>query len=132
MSVFVDTSGIITLMDRSQALCASAKQTWEALLGADEALVTSSYVLVETAALLQKRLGIEAVHEFSTRVRPLLEVVWVDEILHEAGIGHILAARKRDLSLVDCISFEIMRHQGITRAFAFDKHFDQRGFDRAR
>lgn len=126
MSVFVDTSGIIALMDRGQPLCPTATRTWEALVDAETQLLTSNYVIVETMALLQRRLGVEAVQEFLMRIHPLLEVVWVNEGLHEAGVGNVLAARRRDLGLVDCISFEIMRAHGITRAFAYDKHFDER------
>jgi len=33
-----------------------------------------------------------------------------------------------DISLVDCLSFEIMEAQEITYAFTFDKHFEDQGF----
>jgi predicted nucleic acid-binding protein len=36
----------------------------------------------------------------------------------------------RDLSLVDCVSFEIMRDLGIATTFSFDDHFAQQGFRR--
>jgi predicted nucleic acid-binding protein len=41
------------------------------------------------------------------------------------------SARRRDLSLVDCVSFEVMRRNGITRAFAVDRHFQELGFSDA-
>ena len=40
----------------------------------------------------------------------------------------VLAARRRDLSVVDCVSFEAMRRQHIVSAFAFDPHFGAQGF----
>ena len=35
-----------------------------------------------------------------------------------------LAARRREVSLVDRVSFEVMRRLGLTTAFAFDAHFN--------
>jgi predicted nucleic acid-binding protein len=40
----------------------------------------------------------------------------------------LLAASRRQLSLVDCASFEVMRRGELQRAFAFDKHFRERRF----
>jgi len=62
---------------------------------------------------------------------PLVEVVWVDEALHEAGLDLLLVRRKRLLSLVDAVSFVTMRRRGLAEAFAFDPHFEQEGFSLA-
>ena len=35
---------------------------------------------------------------------------------------------RRQLSLVDCISFDVMHRHGIRWAFAFDSHFKEQGF----
>jgi predicted nucleic acid-binding protein len=40
----------------------------------------------------------------------------------------MLTASKRNLSLVDCVSFEIMRALGIKTVFAFDPHFAEQGY----
>jgi len=40
----------------------------------------------------------------------------------------LLTAGRRELSLVDCVSFACMRRQGLTRAFHFDRHFREQGF----
>jgi len=59
---------------------------------------------------------------------PLLHIEWVDETLHQAGVVALLTANRRQLSLVDCISFETMRRLGLDTAFAFDQHFVEQGF----
>jgi len=33
---------------------------------------------------------------------------------------------------VDCVSFELMRRLGLARAFCFDSHFDEQGFETIR
>jgi len=35
----------------------------------------------------------------------------------------------KEWSLVDCISFIVMRERGIKQALTFDRHFEQAGFD---
>jgi predicted nucleic acid-binding protein len=57
-----------------------------------------------------------------------LSTVYVDEVLHRTVVATILAARKRDVSLLDLVSFEVLRRLGITTAFTFDDHFNQFGF----
>jgi predicted nucleic acid-binding protein len=52
----------------------------------------------------------------------------VDPDLHDRAISAMLAARRRDVSLVDWTSFELMRHHGIKSAFAFDSDFTDQGF----
>ncbi len=59
---------------------------------------------------------------------PILQVEWVDKALHERAMAILLAAGRRDLSLVDCVSFETMRRLGLTEVFTFDAHFAQQGF----
>lgn len=41
----------------------------------------------------------------------------------------VLIAARRGLSLVDYTSFEIMRREHLNRAFAFDRHFREHGYD---
>lgn len=44
------------------------------------------------------------------------------------GEEAVLAAGRRSLSLVDCVSFAAMRQYGIREAFTFDCHFGEHGF----
>lgn len=128
MSVFIDTSAFLAVLDSDDSHHGKAKAAWLKLLDSDETLITSSYVLVETIALLQNRLGMEAVRVFQEDVVPVLNLLWVDESTHTAGMSALLAAKRRKLSLVDCVSFEAMRHSGAKTAFTFDGHFREQGF----
>jgi len=128
MTVFVDTSGFYAVFDRDDANHAEAKSAWTRLVQGENILLTNNYVLVETAALLQHRLGIAAVRVFQEDVMPLLQVNWISEQRHRAGMDAALAAGRKKLSLVDCVSFATMRENGVRLAFCFDAHFREQGF----
>ena len=65
---------------------------------------------------------------FESDILPIIEIVWVDETIHMQGMSARLVANRRNLSLVDCTSFEIMRHLGLDTTFSFDPHFSEQGF----
>lgn len=126
---FVDTSALYAVFDSRDAGHIVSAGAWEELSSSDVPLFASSYVLVETTALLQNRLGVRAVDAFYTHVVPWLHVTWVDDSLHAQGIAGLLAAGRRDLSLVDCTSFALMRALGLRRVFSLDAHFRDQGFE---
>lgn len=129
MMVFVDTSAIYAVLYEPDNNHAAAVDVFARLIDGGEGLVTTNYVVVETIALLQRRLGIVAARAFVEDMLPLMDVVWVSEREHHAATAAMLAANRRDLSLVDCSSFEAMREHGIRTAFCFNAHFREQGFN---
>ncbi len=127
--VFVDTSALYALLDRDDRHHAEAERAWRALLAPDSGLVTHSYVLVESTALVQRRLGPQAVRGLHTDLPRPIATVWVDQRLHELAVAALLGSERRDVSLVDRVSFELMRQAGIEKAFAFDPGVAHEGFD---
>jgi uncharacterized protein len=127
--VFVDTSAIYAVFDSSDRWHDAASRQWRDLTKADVPLHTSNYVVVELSTLLQMRLGVSAAEALSIYVVPWLHVVWVDATTHDKAMAGVLAARRRDLSLVDCTSFAIMRSLGLRKVFTFDPHFAEQGFE---
>jgi len=126
---FVDTAALLALLDGDDRYHQAAAATWRSLLAQDAVLVTTNYVLIETYALVQRRFGMEAVRILSQDFVPLLDIDWLNEEIHNASVAALLTAGRRQLSLVDCTSFEAMRRRGLTQAFTFDAHFAERGFE---
>lgn len=126
--VFVDTSAIVALLVRTDAAHNVARAGFAELRQRDAALVTTSYVLVESYALLGRRVGLEAVEALSRSLGPLFETVWVDAQLHEQALDWLLARKQRDLSLVDAVSFAVIRARRIDQVMAYDRHFAAEGF----
>ncbi len=128
MTSFVDTSALFALLDRDDANHGRAARFLREA-EPQERLLTHSYVLVETTALTHARLGVAAVRALHLDLGPLLDVEWVGEPVHRAAMTALIAAGRRRVSLVDRVSFEVMRAQGVERAFAFDPNFRREGFD---
>lgn len=128
MTLFVDTSALYALMDRNDPNHVSAKRFW-AELDPDEMPLTHNYVLLETTALVRRRLGLEALRALVDDLILPISAVFVDRAVHDAALSAVLAAQQRQLSLVDMVSFEVMRRAGAHTAFAFDEHFARFGFE---
>ncbi len=130
--VLVDTSAMYAVLDADDANHPEAARRWDRLLDAvaegSRTGCTHSSVVVETSALVQRRLGMDAVRELHDRALPVLSVHWVDAELHARAVSALLAADRRDVSLVDWTSFELMRARGITEVLAFDDDFARQGF----
>lgn len=128
MSILVDTSAFICVLDADDPRHKEARRTWESLIDGDETLVATNYIVLETCAVLQRSCGMEAVRIFLVELLPAVSIEWVDATIHHAGTAAFLAAMRRTLSLVDCVSFDAMRQRGLTRVFAYDRHFKEQGF----
>jgi predicted nucleic acid-binding protein len=129
MNVFIDTSALLAVLDADDANHAAARPFWESIVSSGDTLVSHNYVLVETSALALRKLGLEALRVLERDIVPILRVVWVTGDIHGSAASAQLAASRRSLSLVDCVSFEIMRRSGIRTAFSFDRHFREHGYE---
>jgi predicted nucleic acid-binding protein len=129
MMVFVDSSAFLALLNRADRHHPSAAAAWEGLLSDPVDLRTSNYVVLETAATVQRRFGVAAARAFLLDLVSSVFIDWVSPELHDAGVSGVLVATRRDLSIVDCVSFELMRELGIETAFTFDAHFGEQGFE---
>lgn len=127
MTVFVDTSALYTALDSDDDEHEQVAAVLERL--AERPLLTHSYVVLESAALVERRLGRELARRLLLDILAPVEVVYVDESTHLAAASAYLAAGARGPSLVDFTSFEVMRSEGLTQALALDGHFAEAGFE---
>jgi uncharacterized protein len=84
-------------------------------------------VLVESLALLQMRLGLAAAAGLARDATAFI-IHWVDDELHAAGVSELVRSGRRRVSLVDHVSFLVMRRRQVATAFAFDPDFTSAGF----
>ena len=129
MTVFVDTSALLPLLDQDDRDHEDVVAALRQLAVAREKLVTSSYTLVEAGALVKRRLGSEAFRRLGETMAAAIDVVWVDEELHRRAWAMAAQHGRDGPSLVDCASFLAMRDAHVTTALTLDQHFLAEGFE---
>lgn len=130
MTAFVDTSALIALLDTDDPAHGDARDAWRGAVLDAEGLVATDYVVVEAVAVAQRRWGLGAVRVLVDELIPLIEIQSVTVDDRVAGVNALLAAGRRRLSLVDCVSFVTMRRMGIRDYLGTEPHFDEQGFRR--
>jgi predicted nucleic acid-binding protein len=128
MRIFVDTSALYALLDEDDPHHAEAAASLPTLRDIAD-LVTHNYIHLESELLVRRRLGMVAAATLVDRLLPTMRTVWVDELTHGAAVEAWRAGGGR-VSLVDHVSFIVMRTQEIDRAFAYDADFERHGFQR--
>lgn len=130
MTVFIDTSALYALLDSDDAEHGAATEYLVELADTVTELVSHDYVVVETTALVQHRLGMRSVRRLHNHVLPAVAVRSVPPEARDVAVAALLAAEQRRVSLVDRVSFELMRRWELQTAFAFDDDFDRQGLTR--
>ncbi len=125
--VFADTSYYVALLGPRDAHHEVAVQWSERLLGR---VVVTEYVLVELGSALS---GLEDRHLYVPFVKELLKdpgTVYVPAAaaLFRQGLDLFAARPDKAWSMVDCISFVVMKQRRLTDALTTDHHFEQARF----
>ena len=125
--VFGDTSFYVSFLNPADALHEAAVM-WSRQ--APLHVVVTEFVIVELGNFLAKgpQRGLLPGLVQYLRNNPHTTVLPLTTPLLDAGLD--LYARRPDKtwSLVDCISFVVMKDQGLTEALTADHHFEQAGF----
>lgn len=124
--VFADTFYFLALLNKHDEAHAKAVE----FAGCVAAVVTTEWVLTELADGLASSRGrnrfVETRQELLADANVL--VVPLDMDLQEQGIAMFAARPDKEWSLTDCISFLVMKREGLTEALTGDHHFEQAGF----
>src|SRR5512136_1592824 len=117
--IFLDTSAIYALADKADPHHADACKKFDLALKAGEIFLLHNYILVESAVLLQARLGLQSARAFLKDAKAF-DTEWVDSALHQGALEELEKIGKGGISLVDCMSFVVMRRRSVKKALAFD------------
>jgi len=125
--ILLDTSAIYAMADKADPNHAAARKKFEFALESGETFLLHNYILTESAALIQSRLGLRAALLFLKDAKTF-EMVWIDSILHDEALMELERVGRRGISFVDCASFIVMRKRGLHKVLAFDPDFKSQGF----
>jgi uncharacterized protein len=129
--VLVDTSALLALAYARDQWHSRATRAARANASSGVRYVGTTLVLGEFHAHLLYLRGPADAREAITRLTsdPTHEWLGVDADLVQHATARWLARfPDQRFSLADAVSFEIMKRERITHAFAFDKHFEAAGF----
>ncbi len=124
--VLVDTSAFYALVSANDSFHRRAGEAFERLIDREQELWTTSYALVETMALIHRRLGFNTLSDFMARVEDTVGVFWVESSIHNEAWGRLTADQGVGMSFVDWTLATVSR---ILNApiFTFDRGFAQQG-----
>jgi len=123
--VFVDTSALLTLLDRADPRHEAARKCLISLSDAD--LVTHGYVVAESLAVARRRFGVDGAIALIDDLLPAIDVLHVDTTIHAGALVRYRSSLPSGTSFVDQISLEIISREGIETAFVLDDDFAAAG-----
>ena len=118
--LFVDTGVWYAALDRGDR----SHDRATAILGADQALLTSDYIVVETWRLVAHRLGFDVAERFWDGLRRggiRRESVLATDLESAWAIGR--RYEDQHFSMLDRTSFAVLERLGVRRVAAFDDDF---------
>lgn len=133
MKLFVDTSALIALADKSDQYHLRASEFFQDAVNPMkfESLVTSNFVLDETLTRIATTLGPQKAFEFGENLlnNETFEIQEIDRPLLHAALTLMQKYRDKRLSFTDLTSFAVMAREKIRTAFCFDHDFQKAGFE---
>jgi len=124
--IILDTSALLALLDFDDKFHEQASDAYDRLLRAHASLWITSYLRVETSALVHARLGFEPLRRLMASLDAVVTTLWLEQSLHTAAWREFVARQGQRLSFVDCTTLLVAR--GLDAAvFSFDTDFTLEG-----
>ncbi|MCC7425244.1 MAG: type II toxin-antitoxin system VapC family toxin [Planctomycetaceae bacterium] len=127
-AVFLDTVGIIALLDEDDQWHAAAAEAYERVRRSGALTVSTPHVLLECGNAASRRPYRADVAELRLKLLQLKRLVDVTPVEEESAWTAYRQPQAGSAGIVDLISFAVMRRLGITEAFTNDRHFQAAGF----
>jgi uncharacterized protein len=126
--ILLDTGYFVALFSPDDDLHERAV-AWSLQLS--EPMLVTEYVLWECVNTFSRPKDRASAHALIEHVQsdPMCELVHASPELFAAGLRLHRERPDKEWSLTDCVSFYLMQERGVTRALAYDIHFQQAGFE---
>jgi len=130
---FVDTSALLSTLYKKDTNHKQAKAISKELEKDIRRIpVITDYIFDETLTLLKQRVGHKESVKFGKLVfsgKTKLKLIYLSNNMIQEAFKLFVRYSDKGFSFTDCTSFAVMQHHKITRAFTFDHHFEQAGFE---
>ncbi|MGH9010934.1 MAG: type II toxin-antitoxin system VapC family toxin [Acidimicrobiia bacterium] len=131
-TVVVDTGAWIALLNRGDQHAAAATERYRTLSTEGVRLMTTNYIVDETATRLRYGAGLDAALAYrrmlddSVKARRL-RITWIDETMEREAWRILEQYRDVTLSLTDATTAATARRTRIDEIFGFDRDFEALG-----
>ena len=124
--IVVDTSAFYAFVSASDRFHADAVEAFDRISDRDQEIWTTSYALVETVALINRRLGFDILSQVLGFIESNVQVYWVEGEVHSQAIREVMSSGGRGLSLVDWTVLLVSQMKS-AHVFTFDGGFAEHG-----
>ena len=131
MKLFVDTSAWLALNDRNDQYHSKAAARSAEIKRHRIELITSECILDESITLIRYRVSHQSAVIFGNSLLNS-SIVRIEDVNTEERHKAWEIFKKygdKELSFTDCTSFVLMKNLKLRKAFTFDEHFKQIGFE---
>lgn len=122
--VLIDSDAFVGMFFRQDAHHQLAKEIYERFRIQDSRLVTTNFVIAETATVLSRYDGQPLARSFLSFARSgNLPIIFITSALQEATEQIFVASENKNTSMVDCSNVAVMQEFRIPAIFSFDKFY---------
>lgn len=123
MTIFADTSAIISLFDEQDPNHLQAQALSSHLKPADVITLISNFVFAEIVTILSKKLGKEESNQIGKYIKINLRIIRLTEETENLAWEIFKKQRSKNVSFVDCTIFALYKDGAFDKAFTFDSDF---------
>jgi len=130
-AVFVDTGALVARVPPRDQYHRASRRGWDTLENVEIKLFSSEHVLDEVTSLLGRQAGANYAARWARDHLASNEIVWLNasrDDWHDA-FRWLEKFSDQKLSLTDCLSFALMRREGMGAVFGFDHQFELAAFE---
>ncbi len=130
--IFIDTSALFILIAKNDKYHFKVIKTWGDFQTNEKYLLyTTNYIINEMLTLVQAKFNKKTAIKLGNTLlnSEMLTIGNIDVKLWQKGWEIFQNYRDKKFSFTDCTSFAYMKTNNIKKAFAFDNHFKQFGFE---
>ncbi len=130
-ALFVDTGALVARVLPRDQYHPACRRGWDTLENVEVKLFSSEHVLDEAVSLLARQAGAAYAARWARDHLASDEVTWLNPGRDDwqEALRWLEKFSDQRLSSTDCLSFALMRREGLAAVFGFDHHFELAGFE---
>jgi len=130
-TLFVDTGALVARVLPRDQYHRESRRGWDTLEDLEVRIFSGEHVLDEATSLLTRQAGAAYAARWARDHLASNEIVFLNTERDDwqEALRWLEKCSDLKLSMTDCLSFALMRREGLATVFGFDHHFGLAGFE---